>query len=61
MLFQDTLNKVLPQKKKEAHYYQTISKHFQKQKDLQKYSARNPSFDIFITQLVQKTTSPKSF
>ena len=63
----DTLNKVLPQKEgffiaaKEAHYYQTISKHFQKQKDLQKYSARNPSFDIFITQLVQKTTSPKSF
>ena len=63
----DTLNKVLPQKEgffiaaKEAHYYQTISKHFQKQKDLQKYSTKNPSFDIFITQLVQKTTSPKSF
>ncbi|MBP6664415.1 MAG: hypothetical protein KA168_03900 [Chitinophagales bacterium] len=63
----DTLNKVLPQKEgffiaaKEAHYYQTISKHFQKQKKLQKYSAKNPSFDIFISQLVQKTTLPESF
>lgn len=61
----DTLNKVLLQQEgfsidaKKADYYQKVSKHFQKQKDLLTYSSKNPSFEAFITNLKNTTQPPQ--
>jgi len=56
----ETLNEVLPKKEgfyideKKNDYYQVISKHFRKKKDIQNYSSKNLSFNLFICDLASK-------
>jgi hypothetical protein len=53
----DTLNQVLPQREgfsihaKEYRYYEKMSKHFLKRKQLLQYVPRNPSLHTFVQQL----------
>jgi hypothetical protein len=56
----NTLNKILPEKEgfyieeKKLEYYEKISKHFKKKKNIEKYAKNNESFGIFIEEMSSK-------
>jgi len=56
----ETLNTVIKEKEgfyidsKKIEYYEKISKHFKKRKDIENYSSKNQSFEIFIKELNNK-------
>lgn len=39
---------------KRYEYYEAIAKHFKKRKDIETFSRKNESFNIFITSLLEK-------
>jgi len=41
-------------KKQKIEYYEKISKHFKKRKDIEIYASKNQSFDIFVKELNDK-------